>query len=233
MVPFVKIPIIYMRFSKISHEFELILHFHLFIILKMDFHSLLYVIKKYPLVMKKDIIVWLALTGVAFIVSCNSGVRSDENANVVAENKILQQKDGTISLKIDKAECYHDMVNPSSNTAEWNIVVSRSGRYDVWLSSATMDTTDLKYKSSVLLSIKDNRFETLPIVNKVVQNSSDVSRPYYQADSFMGSLYIQDTGVYSVQVISDRILPKDFRPSGSSPGELTKILSVSLTPAKR
>ena len=153
----------------------------------------------------------MVLIGVALIVSCNNGVRSDENANVVAENKILQQKDGTISLKIDKAECYHDMVNPSSNTAEWNIVVSKSGRYDVWLSSATMDTTDLKYKNSVLLSINDNRFETLPIVNKVVQNSSDVSRPYYQADSFMGSLYIQDTGVYSVQVISDRILPKGFQ----------------------
>jgi hypothetical protein len=152
---------------------------------------------------------------------------------MAGENEILQQKDGTISLKIDKAECYHDLVNPASNTAEWNVVVSKSGRYDVWLSSATIDTTDLKYKNSVLLSISDNRLETLPIVNRVVQNSSDVSRPYYQADSFMGSLYLQDTGVYSVQVISDRILPKDFNPGGSAPEDLTKILSVSLTPAKR
>ena len=106
------------------------------------------------------------------LVSCNNAVRSDENRNIVAENKILQQNDGTISLKIDKAECYHDMVNPSSNTAEWNVVVSKSGRYDVWLSSATMDTTDLRYKNSVLLSIRDNRLETLPIVNRVVQNSA-------------------------------------------------------------
>ena len=104
--------------------------------------------------------------GLALFVSCNNEVRSDENRNIVAENKILQQKDGTISLKIDKAECYHDMVNPSSNTAEWNVVVSKSGRYNVWLSSATKDTTDLKYKNSVLLSIRDNRFETLPIVNR-------------------------------------------------------------------
>jgi hypothetical protein len=183
--------------------------------------------------MKKDLFVWMVLMGVALIVSCNIAVRSDENRNMVAEDKILQQKDGTISMKIDKAECYHDMVNPSSNTAEWNVVVSKSGRYDVWLSSATKDTTDLKYKNSVLLSIRDNRFETLPIVNRIVQNSSEVTRPFYQADSFMGSLYIQDTGVYSVQVISDRILPKDFKSSGSSPDDLTKILSVSLTPAKR
>jgi hypothetical protein len=84
-----------------------------------------------------------------------------------------------------------------------------------------------------LLSIRDNRLETLPIVNRVVQNSADVSSPYYQADSFMGSLYIQDTGMYSVQVISDRVLPKKFRPSGSSPDDFSTILSVSLTPAKR
>jgi hypothetical protein len=183
--------------------------------------------------MKKDLCVWMMLMGFAFMVSCNDGVRSDENRNMVAENRILQQNDGTISLKIDKADCYHDMVNPSSNTAEWHVVVSKSGRYDVWLSSATRDTIDLRYKNSVLLSIRDNRLETIPIVNRVVQNSGDVSSPYYQADSFMGSLYIQDTGMYSVQVISDRVLPKEFRNSGSSSDEQSTILSVSLTPAKR
>jgi hypothetical protein len=182
--------------------------------------------------MKKDLFVWMALLGVTIIVSCNSEVRSDENRNIVAENRIWQQKDGTISLKIDKAECYHDRTNPSSNTAEWNMVVSKSGRYDVWLSSATKDTTDLKYKSSVQLSIRDSRFETLPMVNRVIQNSTDVPRPYFKTDSFMGSLYIQDTGVYSVQVISDKVLPFDFRDSGSLTDDQTKIVSVSLTPAK-
>jgi hypothetical protein len=182
--------------------------------------------------MKRVIFVWMVLVGVVLFVSCNRGAVSDENKKMVAENRIVQQKDGTISLKIDNAECYHDMVNPSSNTAEWNVVVSKSGRYDVWLSSATKDTMDLKYKNSVLLSIRDNRFEKLPVINRVVQNSTDVSRPYYQADSFIGSLYIQDTGVYSVQVISDKILPKDFKTSGSSNDDQTKILSVSLTPVK-
>jgi hypothetical protein len=113
------------------------------------------------------------------------------------------------------------------------MVVSKSGRYDVWLSSSTIDTVNLRYKNSVLLSIRDNRLEAMPIVSRVIQNSDDVSRPYYQADSFMGSLYIQDTGLYNVQVISDRILPKDLRPKASSADEQTKILSVSLTPAKR
>jgi hypothetical protein len=184
--------------------------------------------------MKKGLFVWMMMMmGFAFLVSCNSGVRSDESRNLVIANKVVQQNDGTISLKVDKAECYHDMVNPSSNTAEWNMVVSKSGRYDIWLSSATKDTTDLRFKESVLLSIRDSRFETLPVVNRVVQKSADVSSPYYQADSFIGSLYIQDTGMYSVQVISDRILPKEFRPSGSSSDDRSTILSVSLTPAKR
>jgi hypothetical protein len=183
--------------------------------------------------MKRNLFVWLVLAGIILVVSCNSEVRSDQNSIMVAESRILQQKDGTISLKIDKAECYHDLANPSINTAEWNMVVSKSGRYDVWLSSSTIDTVNLRYKNSVLLSIRDNRLEAMPIVSRVIQNSDDVSRPYYQADSFMGSLYIQDTGLYNVQVISDRILPKDLRPKASSADEQTKILSVSLTPAKR
>jgi hypothetical protein len=90
----------------------------------------------------------------------------------------------------------------------------------------------LKYRNSVLLSIRDNRLEAVPIVNRVVQNSRDVPRPYYQADSFMGSLYIQDTGVYNIQVISDKVLPVDFKAKGSVADEQTKIMSVSLTPAK-
>jgi len=151
---------------------------------------------------------------------------------MVAENQILQQKDGTISLRIDKAACYQDVLNPSTNTAEWSIQVLKAGRYDVWLSSATRDTTDLKYKNSVLVSIRDKRLETKPIINKVIQNSSDVPRPYYQADSFMGSLYIQDTGVYNVQVISDRVLPKESKNS-SSAGDVAKIVSVSLKPARK
>ncbi len=182
--------------------------------------------------MKREIFVWMVLMGIILLASCNRGVRSDENNKMMVENKILQQKDGTISLKIDMAECYQDKVNPSSNTAEWNVVVSKSGRYDVWLSSATIDTTDLKYQKSFVLSIRDNRFEKLPVINRVVQNSTDVSRPYYQAESFIGSLYLPDTGVYSVQVISDKVLPKALRSSESSSDDQTKILSVSLKPVK-
>ncbi|HEX7492607.1 MAG TPA: hypothetical protein VF346_00170 [Bacteroidales bacterium] len=175
----------------------------------------------------------LILSGIALFYSCNSTGERKETKDKIVQNKTLQQKDGTISLKVDKADCYQDMVNPASNTAEWNVVVSKSGRFNVWLSSATKDTTDLRYSNSVRLSILDNRLEARPGCDKIIRNSSDVSYPYFRADSFMGSLYIQDTGLYNIQVISEKILPKDSGKGESSASENSKLLSVFLTPITR
>jgi len=162
--------------------------------------------------------------------SCNRSGEKKELKRDHVQNTILQQEDGTISLKVDKADCYHDMVNPSSNTAEWNVVVSKSGRFNVWLSSSTKDTTNLKYKNKVMLSILDNRLETRPAIDKIILNSSDVSLPYFKADSFMGELYIQDTGRYNVQLISEKILPEGYKKNESLSTDESKLLSVFLTP---
>jgi hypothetical protein len=172
------------------------------------------------------------MVGVTLLYSCNDKVTRNEE-QIKADNKILQQKDGTISLKVDKAECYQDKTNPASNTAEWSVMVSKSGRYDVWLSSATKDTTDLKYKNSVRLSILDSRLEAHPACDKVFQKSGDVSYPYFRADSFMGSLYLQDTGVYYIQVISEKILPENNQGNETSFADNSKLLSVFLTPITR
>jgi hypothetical protein len=183
--------------------------------------------------MRRKIFVWMILIGVILICSCNDAVKPTEDQKIRAENKILQQEDGTISLKVDKAECYSDMINPSSNTAEWNVVVSKSGRFNVWLSSATKDTTNLQYQNTVMLSILDNRLEARPECDKIFQNSGDVTYPYFRADSFMGSLFIQDTGLYNIQVISEKIVPKGYKNDESSVAENTKLLSVFLTPISR
>jgi hypothetical protein len=180
--------------------------------------------------MKRKLFVGMMMIGVVFFYSCNNNGEQKKEMSQVDQNTILQQKDGTISLKVDKAECYHDLVNPSSNTAEWNFVVSKSGRFNVWLSSATKDTTELQYKNKVMLSLLDNRLEAKPGCDKIVHNSSDVSYPYFRADSFIGSLYIQDTGLYYIQVISEKILPEDAKKDESSTLEETKLLSVFLTP---
>lgn len=183
--------------------------------------------------MRRIYFVWMILIGIVSFYSCNNVVKHADDKNLSSENKILQQKDGTISLKVDKADCYHDIVNPSANTAEWSVFVSKSGRFNVWLSSATKDTTKLQYRHPVMLSILDNRLEARPACDKIIQNSTDVTYPYFRADSFMGSLYIQDTGLYNIQVISENIVPNSFKSKESAVAEDAKLLSVFLTPVIR
>jgi phenolic acid decarboxylase len=72
--------------------------------------------------------------------------------------------------------------------------------------------------------------EARPTCDKIIHNSTEVSYPYFRADSFLGSLYIRDTGMYNVQVISDKILPKENRTEGPSTVSNTKLLSIVLTP---
>jgi hypothetical protein len=180
--------------------------------------------------MKRKIIVLIVIGGMIFFYSCKNVVKPEASNNSNTENTILQDKDGTISLNVDNAECYHDMVNPSSNTAEWNVVVSKSGRFDVWLSSATKDTTNLKYKNKVMLNIHENRLEARPACDRIILNSTDVSYPYYRADSFIGSLYIQDTGLINIQVISEKIIPKNYSGGNSGDSDNSKLLSILFTP---
>lgn len=169
----------------------------------------------------------------SIVASCTSSGRKTDSANDFNINKIWQQPDGTISLHLDKADYYSDMANPSENTAEWDVVVSRSGRYNVWLSSATKDTTALNYKNKVLISVQDTRIEGLPECDRIIRNSEDVAYPYYRADSFIGSMYIRDTGEFQIQVISEQILPKEKFNGDVSGEDLSKFLSVSFTPVKR
>lgn len=172
--------------------------------------------------------------GLSLLSSCGSSEKKQESDTLANINKIVQQPDGTISLELDKADCYSDMNDPSENTAEWNVVVSKSGRYNVWLSSATRDTTNLNYKNNVLISVQDIRIEGRPECDRIVKNSGEVSYPYYRADSFIGSMYIRDTGEYQIQVISEQILPKEYQKGDVSSGEdVSKLLSVSFTPVKR
>ncbi len=177
--------------------------------------------------MGKNIFVML-VAGLALF-ACKSNSESTDS-DKMTDNAIMQQQDGTISLEVKKADTYRDVNEPESSTAEWNVVVSKSGRFDVWLASATKDTNRLQYTNAVMLSVKDDLLEARPSVDKVIQNSSDVSYPYYRAESFLGSLYLKDTGIYSFQVISDRIVPED-KENNAGGDEVTRMLSVSLTPA--
>lgn len=183
--------------------------------------------------MRRKIFLLMIIAAIGLFYSCSNSGSKNEAENQISIDQILQNEDGTISLDIEKAARYSDVVNPSGNTAEWNVLVSKSGRYNVWLSSSTKDTTNLRYENSVMVSIMDNRLEARPECDKIIQNSSDVSLPYYRADSYIGSMYIKDTGLLNIQVISEKILPKDYKSDGSSSIEDSKLISVFLTPEKR
>ena len=181
--------------------------------------------------MKKIKFALAIIIGITSLFSCNSSTNTtgQYDESLSTDKVVTQQPDGSIALEINKAECYRDKKNPSTNTAEWNVAISKSGRFNVWLCSATTDTTDLGYKNKVMLNVHNNTLEVQPAINKVVKNASEVKSPYFRADSFLGAMYIQDTGLYLVQIISDKILPEDVQ----AINEKTKLLSVVLTPTVR
>jgi hypothetical protein len=180
--------------------------------------------------------VYLVFLSVLMVItaSCGNSGSVESGKNKTADNKIIQQDDGTISLDISKASCYNNSADPSSNTAEWSFVVSRAGRYNVWLSSATTDTLNLNYNTSVKITLLDERLEVKPVGDKIVLDTRDVRRPYFRADSYMGSFYIQDPGEYTIQLISEKVASEAMATEGekeSSPS--TKLMSVILTPMTR
>ena len=165
------------------------------------------------------------------IYSCSQSVSKKDEQN--AENRIVQSEDGTISLNLEKAACYSDESNPSGNTAEWKIVISQPGRFNVWLSSATKDTTDLSYSNSVRISILDNQLEALPACDKIISNAGELPAPYFRADSYMGSFFVSEPGEYIIQIISEKVIAKNARTPDTQITDNTMLMSLFLTPMTR
>ena len=149
------------------------------------------------------------------------------------ENMVLQQADGTFSLNIDKAACYCDNVDPAGNTAEWKVFISKPGRFKIWLSSATKDTSDLHYENSVRISILDNLIEADPACDKIIHNPGEFPLSYFRADSYMGSFFVAEPGEYNLQVISEKVIAKNSGIPKTSPADDTILMSVILTPMAR
>jgi hypothetical protein len=183
--------------------------------------------------MRRIFLAGIVLILLTIACSCGSSEENTRNRSSKSDKQIKQQEDGIIALNIEKASCYNDKVNPSCNTAEWEFVVSKAGRYGVWLSTATKDTMDLQYASSVKINLLDERLEGKPVGDKIVLNASDVKYPYYRADSYMGTFYIQEPGEYSIQVISEKVPPRDRLKEESALSDPTKLMSVILTPLTR
>lgn len=173
------------------------------------------------------------ICGLVVVLFWSCGQQGTTKNTQEAENRIVQQEDGTVSLKLDKAVCYSDAVNPTNNTADWNVVISKPGRFKVWLSSATKDTSGLGYSSSVKVNIMDDHMEVTPVVDKIVQNSGDVPNSYFRADSYVGSFYVPEAGEYNIQVISDKVIARNGGSKNNPQIDDTMLMSVILTPAIR
>jgi hypothetical protein len=182
----------------------------------------------------RNILFSLSVLVVTLIIySCSNSENRSRKTISSANDKIKQKDDGTIDLHIEKASCYDDNTNPSGNTAEWTFIVSKPGRYKVWLSSATTDTLDLQYRSKVKISFQDEWLDVKPVSDRIVLNASDVKYPYYRADSYMGTFYIQEPGEYSIQVISEKIIAQSDNHQSTPETDHTKLISLFLTPSTR
>jgi hypothetical protein len=180
--------------------------------------------------------IWIGvsfLTITLLIFSCSGTKNKSDKSNETGSQKIKQLADGSIKLGIDKASCYNNVSDPSCNAAEWNIIITKPGLYQVWLSSATIDTMDLQYNNSVTISLQEKRLNVKPVLNKIVANAGELNYPYYRADSYIGEFYIPDPGEYSIQIISDKVIARSDSIQGAPGLDHTKVISVFLTPMTR
>lgn len=189
---------------------------------------------KIPVVMNKFWMkaVLLGLVIVFPMTSCNdSGGAGKESKNAKSEN--LTVKSEGVILRISDAALIQVDSNPEYNTAEWHFTVNKAGRYDVWLSSLTRDTTFLNFGDSVVITAGDTRLTGRPVSDEIVTDDSSVKEPWYRADSHMGSIFFKEPGEYQVQVISDRVRNITSELSDLSLDKETLINSLILKPTVR
>jgi hypothetical protein len=92
-------------------------------------------------------------------------------------------------LILDKASFYCDGVNPSNNTAEWDIVISKSGRFKVWITSATQDTRADSYMGSLYVA-KPGEYNIQLISEKVIMEKSESKKATLYDDTKLMSVML-------------------------------------------
>ena len=175
------------------------------------------------------IIGFFSFSSVLSLSSCKNG---GDNAGIDEQGKVIEAsvKDGGIVLHIAEADMLQVDERPQYNTAEWLFKVDKPGRYDVWLSTLTLDTLQLHYNDNVVITAGETRLAKLPLGDEIVTEDKSVSAPWYRADSHMGSVFFSKAGEYPVQVISDRVERHTSDLSQIGKDEHTLINSVILKP---
>ena len=132
---------------------------------------------------------------------------NDSNSNSdISTSYITQQEDGTIVLDLEKAYLLEDSLHPDMNTAEWSVRIKSKGRYELWLSSYTRDTMDLKYEGPVYIHFQDKSIKAESIIgNEIVLDTPGLGEMYFRADSKLGSVYIENPGDFSIQLVGSKV----------------------------
>ncbi|HUS86768.1 MAG TPA: hypothetical protein VMW76_05975 [Bacteroidales bacterium] len=173
----------------------------------------------------------LAVVTITIIGGCKG--TSDKSDIAKADKEVIQQSDGNILLEINDAYLLSDAEHPARNTAEWQFQVLNKGRYEVWLSSITRDTMDLNFDDPVIVTFENKRITEKPVGNEIVLNDKDVIKPYFRADSKLGSIYIEDPGHYNIQVISEKLIPEPVSAGIELPSPHTIVKCLILKPLTR
>lgn len=161
--------------------------------------------------------------------SCN---HDGQNSGLIEQGKNHGAQAGNegVVLLIADADLIQLENKPQYNTAEWLFRVDKPGRYDVWLSSITLDTTSLNYADDVIITAGETRLAKRPVGDQIITQDKSVSQPWYRADSHMGSVYFSRPGEYPIQVISDKVEAHTADLSQISQDEQILINSVILKP---
>ncbi len=133
---------------------------------------------------------------------------------------------------MEKADLLQLEDRPEYNTAEWLVTVDKPGRYDIWLSSLTLDTLQLNYSDDVIVTAGETRLTKMPLGDLIVTGDKSVTGPWYRADSHMGSVFFSKPGEYPVQVISDKLESRSDNLSNPAADRQTLITSLIIKPIR-
>ena len=173
----------------------------------------------------------ITVLAIAFLVgfaSCGREGKSN-GTNMKGTGEATAAGEGIVLLIAD-ADLIEVDGNPQYNTAEWLFRVEKPGRYDVWLSSLTLDTTQLRFAENVVITAGETKLAKKPVSDEIVTGDESVKEPWFRADTHMGSIFFSKPGDYPVQVISDRVEAHGNDLSQISLEEHTLINSVILKP---
>jgi len=144
--------------------------------------------------MKKNLFAAVVLVVVVFaaLTSCknDTSLNSKEGKN----KRGVAVEGEAVVLSIGEAELLEVDDKPQYNTAEWLFKVEKPGRWDVWLSSLTVDTTRLHFVNNVIITAGETKLEKRPVSDRIVLEDKSVTEPWYRADSHMGSVFFFKTG---------------------------------------